>query len=61
MKRFFAAPLALISMLRPLCACPETRRFLTGGKPGLTGGQAVSQAHRREQRLSQLISSFLLP
>lgn len=42
-------------------ACPNAGCCLTGSKLGLTGGQAVSQAHCREQCLSPLISSFLLP
>lgn len=54
-------PPALTSMFEPLPACPIPGRYLTGSKPGLTGGQAVSQAHRREQWLSSLISSSLFP
>ena len=42
-------------------SCPIPGCCLTGGKPGLTGGQAVSRAHRREHRLSPLISSSLPP
>ncbi len=42
-------------------ACPIAGCCLTGGKQGLTGGQAVSQAHRRENCLSPLISSSLPP
>lgn len=38
--------------VRPIPGCCPT-----GGKLGLTGGQAVSQAHRREHCLSPLISS----
>lgn len=54
-------PPALTSMFEPLPACPIPSRYLTGSKPGLTGGQAVSQAHRREQGLSSLISSSVFP
>lgn len=54
-------PPALTSMFEPLPACPIPGRYLTGSKPGLTGGQAVSQAHRREQGLSSLISSSVFP
>lgn len=45
----------------PLYAGPNTYSCLTDSKPGLTCGQAVSLAHRREQCLSQLISSIYFP
>lgn len=54
-------PQSSSSFLSPPPACPIPGCCLTGSKPGLTGGQPVSQAHRREHRLSPLISSFLAP
>lgn len=45
----------------PLPACSIPGSCLTGGKLGLTGGQLVSQADRREHCLSPVISSSLLP